>query len=277
LDKKEVMKNTLPTILGVFTILSIGIAIGALAVVLFLSIGAKPTKVTIGTVDLEVPTGTSESQRLSTRVNPIPIPPDYTPPPPTDTPVPTDTPLPPSPTPDPRLFWDDFNQGAKADWQLDYGKWQMVNERLKITEGIDSSAAINVGSLDWRDYAVDLDAGSFGHDWGAGNDSSITVYVRAQDRRNGMWFHITHYRVSCGVVTNGTSKTINEIVEQGVGGGDRHLRIEALGNKYQFWVGDRRVCFFEDDTYSQGRVGLWGRIGWDGAPWIDNFTVSPLP
>ncbi len=175
------------------------------------------------------------------------------------------------------LFVDDFNQGLKPDWEIGYGEWRMVNKRLKVISFVGGEAQIFVGDPGWENYAVDLDAGTFAHDWLVGNDNSVVVYVRLQDRSNSMWFQIASYLAACGIKKDGEDTTIH-LLEEEIGTGDRHLRIEARDNKYEFLINGQRICFLEDDTYSRGSVGLWARQGEeDNEVWIDNFRVTYLP
>lgn len=87
----------------------------------------------------------------------------------------------------------------------------------------------------WQDYAVDLDAGSFTHDWVAGNHNSVAIYVRLQDRSNNMWFQIAAYGAACGIKRE-SEDTVIHMQEGETGQGDHHLRVEAKGNKYEFKV-----------------------------------------
>jgi hypothetical protein len=86
------------------------------------------------------------------------------------------------------------------------------------------------------------------HDWIAGNDNSVAVYVRLQDRSNSMWFQIAAYGAACGFKREGED-TVIHLEEREIGRGDHHLRVEAKGNKYEFLVDGQRICFFEDDTF----------------------------
>ncbi len=175
------------------------------------------------------------------------------------------------------LFADNFNTGISPAWEIGFGEWRMVNERLKVLSFVNGKAQIFTGDPAWRDYAVDLDAGSFNHDWIAGDDNSVAIYVRLQDRSNNMWFQIAAYGAACGIKREGED-TVIHVQEGEIGRGDHHLRVEAKGNKYEFLVDGQRICFFEDDTFSSGSVGIWTAQGREGNEvWIDNFKVTQLP
>ncbi|MBN2003180.1 MAG: hypothetical protein JXA21_07460 [Anaerolineae bacterium] len=176
-----------------------------------------------------------------------------------------------------QLFADDFTTGLSPTWEIGFGEWRMVNERMKVLSFVNGRAQIFTGDPAWQDYAVDLDAGSFSHDWIAGDDNSVAVYVRLQDRSNTMWFQIAAYGAACGFKREGED-TVIHMQEGEVGRGDHHLRVEAKGNKYEFLVDGQRICFFEDDTFSSGSVGIWAAQGRDeNEVWIDNFKVTQLP
>lgn len=176
-----------------------------------------------------------------------------------------------------QLFADDFNTGLSPAWEIGFGEWRMVNERMKVLSFVNGRAQIFTGDPEWQDYAVDLDAGSFTHDWIAGNDNSIAIYVRLQDRSNAMWFQIAAYGAACGFKREGED-TVIHMQEGEVGRGDHHLRVETKSNKYEFLVDGQRICFFEDDTFSSGSVGLWAAQGREeNEVWIDNFKVTQLP
>lgn len=175
------------------------------------------------------------------------------------------------------LFADDFDQGLDPAWESGFGEWRMVNERLKVINFVGGEAQIFVGDSDWEDYAVDLDAGTFNHDWLMGNDNSVAIYVRLQDRSNNMWFQLAANFAACGIKRDGEDTVLHSVQEE-IGLGDRHLRVEARGNKYEFLVNGKRVCLVEDDSFSAGQVGLWARQGEDdNEVWIDNFSVTQLP
>jgi len=175
------------------------------------------------------------------------------------------------------LFSDDFNVGLSPAWEIGFGEWRMVNERMKVLSFVNGKAQIFTGDSEWQDYAVDLDTGSFTHDWIAGDDNSVAVYVRLQDRSNAMWFQIAAYGAACGFKREGEDTVIHQL-EEAIGKGDHHLRVEAQGNKYEFLVDGQRICFFEDDTFSSGSVGIWAAQGQEeNEVWIDNFKVTQLP
>jgi hypothetical protein len=176
-----------------------------------------------------------------------------------------------------QLFADDFAAGLSPTWEIGFGEWRMVNERLKVLGFVNGLAQIFTGDSEWQDYAVDLDTGSFIHDWIAGDDNSVAIYVRLQDRSNTMWFQIAAYGAACGIKREGEDTVIHRL-EEAIGKGDHHLRVEALGNKYEFLMDGQRICFFEDDTFSSGSVGIWAAKGREGNEvWIDNFKVTQLP
>jgi hypothetical protein len=110
-----------------------------------------------------------------------------------------------------------------------------------------------------------------------GDDNSVAVYVRLQDRSNTMWFQVASHLAACGIKREGHDTILHSVKEE-IGTGNRHLRVEARSNNYEFLINGDRVCLLEDNTYRTGSVGVWARQGEDGNEvWIDNFRVTQLP
>lgn len=175
------------------------------------------------------------------------------------------------------LFTDTFDASLNPAWEPAVGKWLMVNERLKVIRFVEGEALLLVGTSAWRNYAVDLEVGAFERDWLRGDSNQVTIHVRRQDQRNSIWFEVSARAVVCGIQLEGEDLIVHQAAED-LGRGDHHLRIEAQGNCYKFFINGQRICFFADDSFSAGPVGL--RVGQKtnaNQLWIDNFSVTELP
>jgi hypothetical protein len=200
------------------------------------------------------------------------IPTDTPTPTPEGTATPTATPTqPPSPTPDPRLFWDDFENGIKPDWHMQGERFASANGKLVASSSIETF----IGDATWNNYIV-LFHGLEVH-------SKWQLMVRAQDRDNYMMMQCTYneaageincdwYKVQSGqeVQIPGTHSTSS--------GSPDPLRIEVQGNTYRFFSNGEKKVTFTDDTYTNGGFGL--RV-MASEPWgimqLDGFEVKLFP
>ncbi len=209
---------------------------------------------------------------------------------PTTIPISTPIPVPiPTSTPDPlALFEDNFDQGLKIDWQEDYGEWLMVDEQLSVINLVEivpdtQEARVYLRDSNWHNYTIDMDVGDIYHRVGTNDKNSMTIYIDMQDVDNSVWFRIASYKADCGIIKDGISTGIHFEKLQEVKN-PTPIHIEVHGKTYEFLVGRNRICFFEDDTFLSGKIGLgmytsrnavqWGE---KPIPWIDNFKVARFP
>lgn len=61
------MKDKLQIVLGILALIGVGIAIGAVLVLVFISLGARPTKIGVGPVDWEIPTSQPQTPVVLTQ------------------------------------------------------------------------------------------------------------------------------------------------------------------------------------------------------------------
>jgi len=181
-------------------------------------------------------------------------------PPPTNTPTgPTDTPtpLPPTATPtaDPRLFWDDFENGLKPEWGMSGDPVAAVNGQLVMDKGSFRSAII--GDSSWQNYNIQLD--------NLDRYSRVDIQVRVQDNSNYMNFncYIASSYQYCGwhKVVNGEEIEIpgtNTWMWELWHDGDT-AEIEVEGNNYRLIVASSPVIRFTDDTFTNGGFSLKGQ------------------
>lgn len=191
---------------------------------------------------------------------------------PTRTATPTKTPTR-TPTPDPRLFWDDFDQGLKPEWDFALGEWRMVEEQMTVTKYAQGVALAYVGEATWSDYIVEVDAIGLDHSYWSGSENGLYILARVQDRQNFMWFGVYGLEAACGLTREGQE---TRLVEMTTDTGTHHLRVEVQGSKFTYYVDDTRVCFFDDSQFARGYVGLRAH-NWSKSIWIDNFEVKANP
>jgi len=200
-------------------------------------------------------------------------------PPPTNTPTgPTDTPtpLPPTATPtaDPRLFWDDFENGLKPEWGMSGDPVAAVNGQLVMDKGSFRSAII--GDSSWQNYNIQLDNL---RPQGNCDNCSIDVQVRVQDNSNYMRFncytsrsyqHCGWHKVVNGeeIEIPGTNTWMWELWHDG-----DTAEIEVEGNNYRLIVASNPVIRFSDDTFTNGGFTLKGQNLFR----LDGIEVRALP
>jgi hypothetical protein len=181
----------------------------------------------------------------------------------THTPQPTVIPLP---------FEDDFDRGARREWQQVTGVWRMVEGAYWADPSGSWSIAL-VGDDNWKDYAVDVDV--IYNDW---NTPDVRIIVRAVG--NSYMAFQTHCCDSIWLlVSDGQAREIATSNNGGLRGGlsgSSHLRVEAKGNLYTAYSEGNRLLMVQDDTLSAGRAGL--SVVNDSYRWrrFDNFKVTAL-
>lgn len=202
-----------------------------------------------------------------------PAPPTVTP---TFTPVPptsTFTPVPPTATvtPDPRLFWDDFEEGIKLEWNFQGDGAHSINGQLIV----DGYAETNLGGNVWDNYVITL----YKLMW---DRNDIRIRIREQDRDNYLLILFSNCKTcagayeyfECFIVKNGQE---NPIPQTKVGVGySKDFRIEVEGNKYRVFSNGERLIFFVDDTFTTGGVNLHF-VHSSGQTSMDAFEIRSWP
>lgn len=202
--------------------------------------------------------------------------PTYTPAPPTITPTPspippTRTPVPSAtPTPDPRLFWDDFETGIRSEWGMSGDNFISANGKLTsvgLTQGY-------IGDNAWANYQVTLARAQYS------SGMILTILLRVQDRdnhmkmtcrnRTGGWYGCSWYRV-----VNGQEHIIPGTPHDSCYGWCT-FQVEAdRDGVYRMLVNGEVKFRFVDTTFSSGGVGLIldGHQTYE----LDYFEVIKLP
>lgn len=206
--------------------------------------------------------------------------------PPTHTPLPTYTPypthtalpaptstLPPSASPSPALalpFSDDFDDGARNEWEPLSGTWRTVDGEYTVTGSQFTWAHSVVGDPNWTDYVVDVDY-STEHSY-----TRIALLVRASESSGlGMACILSHLEVlhwavwgEDGWETLATKKLPQQYQKAG------HLRVEVRGSRYSCGDGSTKITL-TDDSLERGAVGVGIHCRSDAnCPLLDNFTVT---
>lgn len=188
-------------------------------------------------------------------------------------PIPTNTPM---PTPDLRLFWDDFENTLRPEWGFMDKNYAVSNGQLAVDSGRLSSATI--GNSTWGNYRVRL-LGLASH--------TFIVRTRIQDADNylalGCWPNsgLVTRRCEFGRVVNGNWATISgtgtEHRSSGWGSGDNtfpiDIEVEVQGDVYRFFLNGEQQLRFVDNTYASGGILFYA----DGRIRLESFEVISLP
>jgi hypothetical protein len=222
----------------------------------------------IGLVAIVTQGGATQASMASTISAPT-----ITPHPPTASPLPkytsTSTPLPtaiPTQTPDPRLFWDDFENGIKPEWGMTGQNFIAANGNL-ISKG---QLQANIGNDSWKNYRVSL----YDVPWEL--FYNVTILVRVQDMDNYMKVHCGRYQeyrnCTWSRVINGKEQVFPGMPVYGKNSGT--FTVEVDGNVYRLYSSAEMFFRFVDNTFTQGGVSL---VITDGDFQLGGFDVVSLP
>jgi hypothetical protein len=182
-------------------------------------------------------------------------------------------PPPPKPTPSATAVMEERFQNLDA-WQPDRDSvWSVERGILsaQLPDKPQERSLIYAGSVDWRDYAVDLDLLQV-----RGADKGLVIRLQGDvgigvDLRGGEYQDVLVYRRE---VPLGHAQAPNP---------DRqwhHLRVEARGSRYTILVDGRVVLRCQDKLPGarQGRIALAAYTGGKGACSVcyANVEVTPL-
>lgn len=214
------------------------------------------------------PTPTADLPASSTQAPPLP--------PPTQSPAV-------APTVEPRIFWDDFEQGIRPEWGFIGNTFTAVNGRLAVgPDGwVESSV---VGDPSWQNYRLFL------YNLWPGNvndnnrtfegEADVRVFVRAIDSNNALGLFCFSKRVYANVscewsrLRNGEREVISgtkfdfSAYREGV-----TVEINVRDNIIEIFLDGQSAIRFADDTFPTGGVML--QI--IGAGRLDGVDVFPLP
>jgi hypothetical protein len=185
----------------------------------------------------------------------------------TDTPKSTliPSPIPPTliPTPDLRVFWDDFEQGLKSDWITLQGYCTMSNGRLTCPEG---NSRIEVGDFNWSNYKLTFDTGSYWIPGGAAvlikiNSSGAYLKLVIPVCNNAYWIYHG---------ADGSEQNISNMHGGACENGTVRFEIDADQNGiYTTKINGSAIGTFQDTRMPTGRVGFQVN-----GPWFDNIEIT---
>lgn len=173
-------------------------------------------------------------------------------------PSPTITPVLPSitpiPTPDPRLFWDDFENGIKPEWRMSGNGFKAKEGRLIVDFSGSLESGI-IGDSNWRNYKI-----RFYKYNNRGNSGIMQFRLRVQDRDNYILLKCSVYNSFCNwyTVSNGQEREIpgagfRFFVSDGYG---NEMIIEIENNVYRVFEDGNSVSRFTNDAFSHGGFEL---------------------
>lgn len=185
----------------------------------------------------------------------------------------------PSPTPDTRLFWDDFSTLPKPEWHMEGVNFSIVNHQLVADGG---SFAGYVGDSSWTNYAVILKNISIPLKSTGFSSRYIDIPIRMADKSNAVVF-----RAWLAWAGNGVSEYQWLIIKNGeeikVPGADGSfkafenpvvIRLEVNRAQYVATINGSVGKPFSDGTFTSGGTGIHAV---DFVFSLDEFSVEALP
>ncbi len=178
-------------------------------------------------------------------------------------------PPPPTATPFPLPFTDNFDNGAKPEWEMVVGNWRMVDGAYTAGDIDDWNVSL-VGGEEWRDVVINVDA--ITDNW----NYSMRVIVRAYQGQ-----YLVMDTNCCGsrfiLIVDGQETVIGESEARGLTGSidwhTNHIRIEARNGIYILFIDGVKLLTVQDNTFESGRVGL--SLDYENSR-FDNFSVQQL-
>jgi hypothetical protein len=180
-------------------------------------------------------------------------------------------------TPDSRLFWDDFEEGIKPDWNMTGDNYASVNGKLIASGFLEGS----IGGNTWTDYRISLIEGNY-HFY----VPALNVLLRVQDSDNYMKLLCEsrgdgngYYGCDFFKILNG-----NEIKIPGSpfdpfpndDFGVQTLQIEVEGSEYRVIHNTDVIFRFTDNTFDSGGVILRYQKGRGGEFELEGFEVTSI-
>ena len=170
----------------------------------------------------------------------------------------------PTPTPDIRLFWDNFETGIRPEWKISGQNFNSANGKL-VSNG---TFIASIGDHSWRNYRIVFT------DWDWNN---ITVRIRVQDDNNFVALKGVHFSRSWNYnwhkISNG-----EWLVVPGLGSTapvKPSFAIEVQGNEYRLVdpKDGNIVARFVDDTVYYGGIIIEASGNFS----LGMIEVYPLP
>lgn len=168
-----------------------------------------------------------------------------------------------------KLFFDDFDEGIKANWNAVEGKWRMVNGTLRPVEG--ATAKIRLDGFELSEGVIEFTVGNLARY----NDFRIGI-KRQKNSEAGYWFLFNRDYVTCYL-----EKIDGKLLEFFDARHDVYtnynysVRIEMNNNLSKLIIDGKMVCSYSDDTFGSGFISFYmtPRNDSNPYPWIDDFNV----
>lgn len=156
-------------------------------------------------------------------------------------------------------FKDDFEDGNFDGWQQFSPKneivWKVVDGELECIRLTDHSAEIVTGEVSWTDYTFEANVKLL-QDHGPGD---FDLVVRLTTTENGYAFLAGDWVGEPSVYVQRLPDLNMKVVkpydalELDVW---HHVKVEAKGGNFTFWVNNEKVIEYQDDVYQKGMVGF---------------------
>jgi len=154
---------------------------------------------------------------------------------------------------------DDFEDGDLDGWRQLWPQgamiWKSLDGELECSQRSQWSAELVIGELSWKDYTIECDVRLL-QDHGAGD---VDLFARITAPDNGYGFLVGDWQGRAEAFV----QRLPEIaikkrepfdpLEMDVW---HHLKLEAEGNKFVFWINDEKAIEYQDEKYQSGMPGL---------------------
>ncbi len=168
--------------------------------------------------------------------------------------------------------WKFAGADSDKDWEPITGDWSIQDGEYSQDERGTPAMRSLVGDENWGDYTVEADIQVTGNSYAG-------LIFRAQSEFE---YHVFYMNVNSNVVEwwehtlpnadtrsnhfNHAPVEITIILEEWY-----TFKVIAVGNDFEFYINDILQDAGSDDTYPEGRIGMWA---WDTTARFDNITVT---
>jgi hypothetical protein len=173
------------------------------------------------------------------------------------------------------VFRDDFEDGDLEGWRQIAPPggpvlWKVVDGTLEISKPGTQSTGLTTGESYWSDYTIEFDVMPLEHH----GEGDIHVIARSQDIQQLFVFNVGDFcepdgicvqRVPGGDITAQAPSELLKLNEW------NHVKLEAKGSEFTFWVNDQKVLSYQDNAAKSGAVGV-GITNYTAR--FDNFVIS---
>jgi len=156
-------------------------------------------------------------------------------------------------------FRDDFEDGNLDGWRQDFPfaqeptLWKIVDGKLECTRFSNISTVLITGDATWKDYTIEYDV-TLLEDHGPGD---VDVVLRWRGAAGYLAIYIGDFG---GLPAIYVERNLNIIMQKPFDPLElnkwHHLKVEAKGKNFTFWVNDEKVLEHQDNTIKEGAVGL---------------------